>query len=63
MELGEMPGILYKHDLYQATISAIVMALNKPHTLLSLPTNCGKTMVIGITAYYITHILKKSVII
>jgi hypothetical protein len=63
MELGDMIGIPYKHDLYQATIAAIVMALNKPHTLLSLPTNCGKTMVIGLMAYYITHILKKTAII
>ena len=58
-----MTGIPYKHDFYQATIAAIVMALNKPHTLLSLPTNFGKTMVICLMAYYITHILKKTAII
>ena len=61
IKIGDMPGILYRHDPYQATIAAIEIALGQRHTLLILPTNCGKTFVGGIIGYYNMHTLKKSV--
>jgi ERCC4-related helicase len=61
MKISEIPGIPYKHDLYQATIAAIEIAARHRYVLLILPTNCGKTFVGGIIAYYNMHILKKSV--
>jgi hypothetical protein len=46
--VGEMTGVLYKHDPYQGTIASIVAALDKKFTLLTLPTGCGKTFIIGL---------------
>ena len=61
IKIADMPGILYRHDPYQATIAAIEIALGQRYTLLILPTNCGKTFVGGIIGYYHMHTLKKSV--
>jgi ERCC4-related helicase len=58
-----MPGVLYRHDGFQATVAAATVALDAPHTLLVLPTNCGKTFIIGVIAHYAIKVCKKTVII
>ena len=60
--LEDIPGVLYKNDPFQATIASIVVALNKKFTLLTLPTSCGKTFIIGLIYQYYAQIEKKSVI-
>jgi hypothetical protein len=62
VELNEMTGVLYRHDPYQATIASIVAAINKQFTLLTLPTGCGKTFIIGLLYNYWKKVKGKSVI-
>lgn len=52
IELDDMEGLFYKHDPYQATIAACVLALDKNFAIATLPTGCGKTFIIGLIFYY-----------
>ena len=61
--LSEIPGVLYCHDLYQSTMVAIEAALNLPYVLMTLPTNGGKTMAIGMTGQHYTKNKGKTVIV
>jgi hypothetical protein len=42
-KMEKTPNTLYKHNPYQATVVATVIALNKKLTFLKLPTASGKT--------------------
>ena len=60
-EMDEIPGVLYKNDPYQVTIASIVLALNKKFSILTLPTGCGKTFIVGLIYQYLKKYSNKSV--
>src|SRR6185437_3164949 len=60
-QLGTSRGIYYKHDPYQATVAACTIAKGKKFTLVTLPTSCGKTFVIGLTFQYYRGLQDKKV--
>lgn len=51
-QLGQAEGTVFKADMYQATIAAIVVSKHKPFLLMTLPTGSGKTFIICLLAHY-----------
>jgi superfamily II DNA or RNA helicase len=62
-EMEATPGSTYKHDGYQATIAAILVALAKKCTICALPTSSGKTYVSILVVQYNKKYTKKIVIV
>ena len=62
IELDDIPGVIYKHDSYQATIAAAVLELNHSFTIMALPTSGGKTFIIGLLYQFSKHLSNRSVI-
>jgi len=50
LKMEKSLGTLYKHNSYQATITAIGVVLAKKFTYLKVPTASGKTFIGGM--YY-----------
>ena len=48
LELSSMDEVLYQHDPYQATVAAIILALDKKYSISTLETGSGKTFIIGL---------------
>ena len=51
-EMEKIMGTLYKHNGYQSTVTASVVALDKKCTYVKLPTSSGKTYVGGMLGLY-----------
>jgi reverse gyrase len=60
-EMEKILGTLYKHNGYQSTVTASVVALDKKCTYVKLPTSSGKTFVGGMLGSYYSQ--KKKLIV
>jgi len=60
--MEESPGTLYKHNPFQATITASIIATDKKFVFVKVPTASGKTFIGGMYCSYQTQERKKSVV-
>ena len=63
MDQETIPGATYRHDGYQATIAAVLVAVNKKCTICALSTSSGKTFVAVLIFQFNKKYTKKTVII
>ena len=57
-QTAESRSSLYKHDLYQAAITGVIISHNKDVMLAQVPTGSGKSYIIAMLALYYHQVLK-----